>query len=411
MDYDSAIAYLESFKSRGIMLGLNRIKKVLRALGDPQKSYTTIHIAGTNGKGSVAAMLSSILTNAGYRTGLYTSPHLIDYTERIRINDKDVSKARFASAVSRVKKAMAVMRGLKLTEFEVLTAASFLLMAMEKVRIAVVEVGLGGRFDSTNVITPVLSIITNIGMDHTDLLGSSLASIAGEKGGIIKPGVPLVSGEKKMSSTLKYICKKNRSRYIQAVKDNDYVPPLLGAHQMENMDVALTAVDLLSDLGYGIKKEVIKRGLACTRWPGRLEILRSDPLIIIDGAHNVPGAKALARHLRDYRKKFNIVIGMQSNKDIGGVVKVLRPFAKKFFVTRSGNPLSQKESVIANICGKSASIAQNIASAIAQATRSETPVCIMGSLYLIGDVLKQKTFDYKRNFLYNNASKWPKEKI
>lgn len=403
MNYKASIAYLESYKSRGIKLGLDRVKRILHALGDPQDKFLSIHIAGTNGKGSVAAMLSSILTSAGYRTGLYTSPHLVDYTERVRINERDISKNKFASAVTRVKKAISDTPGLKLTEFEVITAASFLAMSDEKVEVAVIEVGLGGRFDATNVIDPAITVITNIGLDHTDLLGGTLASIAREKGGIIKPGIPLVTGEKKVLNIFRKICGKNSSEMISARVHKGFTAPLLGRHQIENMNVALTAVDVLKDRGFWIKGDRIRAGLRRTRWPGRLDVVRKDPLIIIDGAHNLPGAKALAAHLRGYKKKFNIVIGMQSNKDIRGVIRALKPLAKRFFVTRSSNPLSEKESVIARICGKGTRIAPSIKSAVNEVMRSRAPICIAGSLYLIGDILKQKTFDCKCNFLYNNA--------
>jgi len=391
VNYNQSIKYLEKFKRYGIRLGLERIKLLLSLLGDPQNDLKSIHIAGTNGKGSVAAMLSSILAQAGYKVGLYTSPHLVDYTERIRINEKDITGSKFAKAVSEVKKAIDRLPNLNLTTFEVLTAAAYLLLSREKVQIAVIEVGLGGRLDATNVITPVLSIITNIDRDHMDVLGNSLKKIAKEKAGIIKPKVPLVSGEVKFSGYLKNICRKNGSRYINAVSEKVSYVPLAGEHQIGNTRIALAGVKALKGLGFAVNNEQIRKGLRATYWPARLQTISKKPLIILDGAHNAAGAKALTKYLKTFGKKFTFIIGMQKNKETGKFIRIIRPSASRFIAVSSSNPYAASKKFVAEqviACGGKAVIARDIRKAIILAKKHEDPICIAGSLYLAGDVLR-----------------------
>jgi len=391
VNYNQSIKYLEKFTRYGIRLGLERIKLLLSLLGDPQNDFKSIHIAGTNGKGSVAAMLSSILTRAGYKVGLYTSPHLIDYTERIRINEKDVPRSKFAKAVSEVKKAIDRLPDLNLTTFEVLTSAAYLLLSREKVQIAVIEVGLGGRLDATNVITPVISIITNIDRDHMDVLGNSLKKIAKEKAGIIKPNVPLVSGETKFSRYLKDICRKNRSRCISAAFEKIPFSPLAGEHQIMNTKIALAGIKALKGLGFAVSNEQVRKGLRATYWPARLQTISKRPLMILDGAHNTAGARALTGYLRTFGKKFTFIIGMQKNKEIGKFIRIIRPLAMRFITVSSSNPYAASEKFIAEqviACGGKAVIARDIRKAIILAKKYEDPICIAGSLYLAGDVLR-----------------------
>lgn len=397
MNYRQSIKYLESFKRYGIRLGLERIKLLLSRLGNPQNDFKSIHIAGTNGKGSVAAMLSSILAQAGYKVGLYTSPHLVDYTERIRINEKDISRPKFARAVSEVKKVIDKFTDLGLTEFEVLTAASFLLISREKAEIAVIEAGLGGRLDATNVITPILSIITNIDRDHMDVLGSSIKKIALEKAGIIKPGVPLVTGEKKVRRILYNICKRKGCAMAgtEGIEVN-YVP-LPGIHQIENTKIVMKSVQVLRKLGFKINKTQIRRGLRGTFWPGRLQVVNKKPLVILDGAHNVAGAKALYKYLSMFNKKMTFIVGMQKNKEIGKFVEVLVPLAGRFIIVKSGNPFAASKNFIAEqvkLCRGKAVIAADIRKAFDSAGTFEDPICVTGSLYLAGDVMRQKPFDF-----------------
>jgi len=396
MKYGQAVRYLESFQRSGIRLGLQRITSLLACLGDPQDSFRSIHIAGTNGKGSVAAMLSSILYRSGYRVGLYTSPHLVDYTERIRINEKDISKAKFAAAVAKVKKVIDELPEMHLTEFEVLTAVGFLLLSQEKVDVSIIEVGLGGRLDATNVITPILSVITNIDHDHMDVLGRSISKIAKEKAGIIKPGVTLVTGETIVWRILYNICKKNGSKFVRSNKIEVKYAPMLGSHQVENTRTALASIEVLRELGIKINRKQIDRGLHGTYWPGRLQMVSKKPLIILDGSHNPAGAITLADFLSSYGKKFTFIIGMQANKDIKSFVKTIKPLANDFIVARSSNPGAAANKLVADrimSVGRKPIIARSLRSALAKAKNNRDPICITGSLYLAGDALKQKLFD------------------
>ncbi len=390
MKYASAIKYLESFQKRGMRLGLERTENILFQLGDPQDRFISVHVAGTNGKGSVAAMLSAILTKAGYKTGLYTSPHLVDYTERIRVNEKDVSRAKFAGAVKEVKKAIDKLSHNDLTEFEVLTAAAFLLMANEKVDIAIIEVGLGGRLDATNVITPILSVITNIDYDHMDVLGNSISSIAKEKAGIIKSGVPVVVGPTKGLDVIRKIAKEKRSKFISAKTGRSIKSPLEGKHQIINTSIALAAIDELRKNGYDINHRAVVNGLDSVRWPGRLQVVSRKPLIILDGAHNPAGAKALVSYLSSYHKKFTFIIGMQRNKDIKGYIKVIKNIAERFYVVRSTNPGAVEKEELAKLIGPKAVIEKDIRSALKAAKAQKSPICITGSLYLVGDYLSSR---------------------
>jgi len=396
MNYRQTVDYLESFQKAGIRLGLERITRLLSLLGDPQDTFKSIHIAGTNGKGSVAAMLSSILNQAGYRVGLYTSPHLVDYTERVRINEKDVSRAEFADAIAKVKKVIDELPEMHLTEFEVLTAASFLLLAQEKVEIAVIEVGLGGRLDATNVIIPILSIITNIDYDHMDVLGDSISKIAREKAGIIKAGVPLVVGGSKAWRVLYNICKDRGSKFIRSSGIKVKKAPLPGVHQVENTKIALASVKVLRGSGMNISDAQLNRGLRRTFWPGRLQIVGKNPLIILDGAHNPAGARTLREYLSTFRKKITFIIGMQANKDVKNFIKIVRPLAKDFVVVKSTNPGAASKKIMADQirhAGGKPIAAKDLKAAVFAAKKRAGPICVTGSLYLVGDALKQKLFD------------------
>jgi dihydrofolate synthase / folylpolyglutamate synthase len=388
MDYPRSVRFLESFKGRGIKLGLDRVRAILSKLDDPQNSFLSIHIAGTNGKGSVAAMLSSILTKSGFRTGLYTSPHLVDYTERVRINEQDISKRDFAEAVAIVKKTLNEHWSVILTEFEVITVAGFLMLKRAKVEVAVIETGLGGRLDATNVVTPLISIITNIDMDHMDLLGNSINSIAREKAGIIKPGVPVITGATKGLETIRNICKKKVSKLIVAHSKPELKLSLSGEHQKSNAAIVVRAVDELRKLGLDIEQEALTNGLKSTKWLGRLQVVSRKPLTILDGAHNVAGAKALSAYLSSLGKKVSFVIGMQKNKDIKGYLEIIRPLAEKFYVVQSSNPGAISKLELARMIGPKAIISTSLSSAVKSAKAQALPVCITGSLYLVGDFLK-----------------------
>ncbi|MFH0887505.1 MAG: folylpolyglutamate synthase/dihydrofolate synthase family protein [bacterium] len=408
MNYLASIAYIESLLQHGIELGLDRVLKLLQGLNDPQLKFPSVLIAGTNGKGSVAAMLSAVLTNAGYKTGLYTSPHLVEYTERIRINEKDVSKELFASTVSKVKGAYEKLSNIKITEFEILTAIAFDIFAEQKIDIAIVEVGMGGRFDATNVLTPLCSVITNVDYDHTEYLGKTLEKIAYEKAGIIKPGIPVVTTESKKEAlevikkivgekkaVLHQITKIQDTRYkqISNIKSpiSNFESSLKGDYQKINTAVALKVLDVIKDKGFNISDELIREGLQKVRWPARLEVVCDDPMIIYDGTHNVAGAVELAKELKKIKgtKRLCVVLGMQKNKDISGVLDQLMPITDHFIFTRSSHPGAVDPAFMQQLAKKAGcEVIISPHDAVAAAKLYGDIICVAGSLFLIGDLRK-----------------------
>nr|BAL58786.1 FolC bifunctional protein [Candidatus Acetothermum autotrophicum] len=331
---DQAIAYLKRLPHTEVKPGLERIRALLEAVGNPHHELRTIHIAGTNGKGSVAVMVASVLQRAGYRVGLYTSPHLISYCERIQINNLPISESDFAQLADELMPIADSMSDTP-TQFEFLTAMAFLYFARQKIDIAVIEVGLGGRFDATNVVTPLVSVLTNVELDHTDLLGSTIEQIAWEKAGIAKRDIPLVTGERKPEA-LRVIERECAAvgapliRVRERAKRTDFTweyqefnltpwpPPragegpgerslrlaLLGGYQQENLNIVLEALEVLRQ-SLVIPKDAVRKGLEQVRWPGRFEVVQHEPyVIVLDGAHNPHAIRALRDDLRRYREKY-----------------------------------------------------------------------------------------------------------
>jgi len=398
-------------------LGLDRIRRLLSVLGDPHKKYMTIHVAGTNGKGSVCAILSSILNEAGYRVGLYTSPHLIDYTERIRICEKDIKADEFARSMGAVKEAAERSNIKGLTVFELLTAAAFLIFAARKVDIAVIETGLGGRLDATNVIKPLVSIITNIDLEHTQILGKIIRKIAKEKAGIIKSGTPVVTQERKEEalSVIRRECKKKRASLICMADDRrvgvqNYEDrqknglkidilydgerlkgvrfPLNGKVQIRNIEAALMALMVIKDR-FSADKEAVIRGLSEVRWPARLHFVSRN--IMIDGAHNPSAARFLREYLEVLGEKAAFILGMQRDKDFTAFIDIIAPVASMFIVTRSGNKGARDPSEFMRYIKKKKKkvrIARSVGSGLIMAKKmTRGLICITGSIYLIGDYL------------------------
>ncbi|MFC1559740.1 bifunctional folylpolyglutamate synthase/dihydrofolate synthase [Candidatus Margulisiibacteriota bacterium] len=420
MNYLQSIEYLESFKRFGIHLGLGRIRNLLSSLGNPHKKFKSIHIAGTNGKGSVCAILSSILNAEGYKVGLYTSPHLVDYTERIRIKEKDIDQKRFAKAVDAVKKAVNRSHIKGLTEFELLTAVAFLIFAQEKVDVAVVETGMGGRLDATNVVVPLASVVTNVELEHTEILGKTVARIAKEKAGIIKRKVPVVTWENKKEalSVIRKACVVQKASLININKSSGVkianfqdkgkngskfdlawrlgkikgvVFSLNGRAQIRNLETALAVLVLMSKT-LPINKDALARGLSKVNWPARLQTISRD--IMVDSAHNPSGAKFLRHYLVSLKKKITFIIGMQNDKDFVEFIDILAPVAKMFIVTRSSHSdardpsefvrhirARKKEVRVGSSVGSSLRMAKEFAGGI---------ICITGSIYLVGDYLKYR---------------------
>lgn len=381
------------FETKNINLGLQRVTEVLARLGDPHLKFKSIHVAGTNGKGSVCAMLDAILREAGYKVGLYTSPHLFKPNERVKIQGDDISDWRLERGIEKVKKAG---EGLDLTTFEILTCVAFDYFADHKVDVAVVEVGLGGRLDATNVITPLVSVITNIDYDHTEYLGNTLKDIATEKAGIIKPGIPVVTAEDKPEA-LEVIQKACQSKEAGCwVMGEDAGMPclpagrevrsrMLGPHQRRNEAVAIKVADLLK-----IDKSITTKGLAKVNWPGRFQIISSEPVMIVDGAHNVAGAQALKETIEELKIQvpLTLVLGIQGYKNIRGIVEVLAPLSDNLIVTRSSHPQAARpDEIAAKIDRGRVMILYSVKEAVEVARGLGRPVLVTGSLFLVADVL------------------------
>ena len=336
MNYEQAKELLTSQGKFYINLGLERIQSILKLIGNPQEKIKIIHVAGTNGKGSVSSILANILKCAGYKTGLYTSPHLVEYTERIKINNIDISKEDFAAYIEKIC-TIAKKKNIHLTEFEILTAIAFKYFADNKVKIAVIETGLGGRFDATNVCKkPILSIITSISLDHTDRLGNTIEKIAFEKAGIIKPKSTILTEiSNKGFKIIKNTAEEKKAKLIVATNyvnmnfenGNNYVSiedikcefPLLGLYQKANLSIVLQAVDFLK-----IKTEAVIEGLKTAKWPARLEYIK-DKNLLIDGAHNPDAAKELRKSLDYYfnNQKRIFLYSTLNTKDYKEIAKIL----------------------------------------------------------------------------------------
>ncbi|KUO51567.1 MAG: bifunctional folylpolyglutamate synthase/dihydrofolate synthase [Desulfitibacter sp. BRH_c19] len=371
MNYQEALDYLRNLTTFGMNFGLDRILKLLELLGNPQKTLKVVHIGGTNGKGSTAAMLSSVLAESGYNVGMFTSPHIHSYRERFRINGEMISRENATALITFIKPLLEkmVQEGYEHpTEFEVNTAMAFKYFQQEAVDLLVLEVGLGGEIDSTNVVNnPLLSIITNVAMDHMDYLGNSIKEIATVKSGIIKENRPVITGVDKVEA-LEVIEQKSNSLEsplyilgrdfsyqtsslgpegsvftVTGIKDNypKINLPLLGEHQGKNLAMVLVAVELLQEMGFAkITKDTLLRGLQKVVWNARLEIFKKDPLIIIDVAHNVDGIMTLKDAVEnifpDYQ--LTLVIGMLADKEREKVVQIIAPLARRIVVTKPLSP-------------------------------------------------------------------------
>ncbi len=402
MSYSGAIDYLYGLQKYGIKLGLEKTRRLLSRIENPHKDFPSIHIAGTNGKGSVSAMTASILTSHGFKVGLFTSPHLVSFTERIRINNEQISESEVVGLTDEIREKL---KGSDIipTFFEFVTAMAFLYFSRNGVDWAVIETGMGGRLDATNVITPEVSVIARISYDHKDFLGETLSDIAKEKAGIIKRGVPVISAfqqkeaEDVLETTAKdqsapfFVYNRNFSGVLKSSELNgiifDYYDselsihnselrnlflPLAGEHQLFNACLAIKAATVA--LKNNKNSELIRDGLAATEWRGRLEIVNDDPMILIDGAHNPDAASALSdfikRHLSDYR--IILIMGVMSDKDITGILSPLLPLASGIIFTapnygRAASP--QKLAEIALHMGFSSRISNSVKDAIETAKK------------------------------------------
>ena len=431
MNYNEALEYIYNTSKYGSKLGLQNITELLKRLGDPQESFPSVHIAGTNGKGSVSVMITSMLKQAGYRVGMFVSPYLERFTERIQINFQEIPEDALVNLIELVREQIngMVEDGFNHpTEFEIVTALGFLWFARQKVDIAVVEVGLGGRLDATNVIKPLVSVITSISYDHTHILGSSLSDIAYEKGGIIKSGVPVVSypqpeeaekviaalAEKRgcfyhlvSTDQVRERCSFFHEQHFdftwKTAKWENLTISLSGKHQQLNAACALSCIMILKESGYNVPNEAIYTGLKYARWPGRLEMVRTNPAILLDGAHNPSGAAVLADTVKQYfkDKKIHLLLGILQDKDVESVTKTLCNIADCVTITQSSSPRSTPSEELAFIAKKyhwDVKVCPNLEDAIIHGLRwtqqgvkegegrtDDRMLIISGSLYLIGE--------------------------
>jgi dihydrofolate synthase/folylpolyglutamate synthase len=435
--YADALAYLNQFinyertqpqRYAPETLSLDRVNRLLDRLGRPDRAFRAIHIAGTKGKGSTAAMIESCLRAAGYRTGFYTSPHLHTFRERMRVDNEYISREAFAQLVDELEPHLQAVEGV--TWFEVVTTLAFRFFAQARIDVAVLEVGLGGRFDATNVVTPIVSVITSLSMDHMSLLGNTIEQIAFEKAGIIKKHVPVVSAPQAPEAldVIRRVARvrgaplfvphppastpvmgqrssEEREQVLlspenlfsfsgDAHREASYGPgvrlPLLGAHQIINAHVAVTALRVAGKRGLPIGAEAICHGLETVHWPGRLEVLSRTPLIVVDGAHNGDSAQKLAQALLDIfgREKWTLIIGVSGDKDIPAIFAALMPRAEHVIVTRARSVRAADVELLAEQVVKhdhEPLLASSVREALEAAQQHAEPIIVTGSLFTVAD--------------------------
>lgn len=431
--YQEALEYLTSFTDASVrpehrygpdVVDPTRPARLLKMLGEPHRAYPAIHVAGTKGKGSVAAICASVLRAAGLCTGLYCSPHLQSFTERIQVGGRPIEPETLAALVDEIRPAVDQIEGI--TTFEVITALAFLYFSRVRVDMAVVEVGLGGRLDATNVLHPLVSVITSLSLDHTYLLGDTLAAIAAEKGGIIKAGVPTASAPQpsEAATVLREMAAARGSTLMtvggpaesadwwydavettldgqsfragRAGEDGSlYWLPLLGTHQVVNATVALAALGVLRERVPSLGNGAVTKGLASVEWPGRFQILQRRPMVVVDGAHNVDAAEKLRRTLELLfpGRRITLILGITADKDVDGMIDALMPVASKAIATAAMHPRAIPSAVLhrrLQARGYAATVANSVAEALTTSMKTAGPddvICIAGSMFLAGDAL------------------------
>ena len=426
--YNSALDYLYSFVDYSLKhsselakadFNLDRMRLLMAELGNPQDRYPTVHVAGTKGKGSVCALIASGLQAAGLRVGLYTSPHLLDYSERIRIDNEPVPHDSLVELVEGIKPAVAHIP--KLTTFEITTALAFMHFARQHVDVAVIEVGLGGRLDATNVVLPKVSVITSLSYDHMAVLGNTLAQIAREKAGIIKPGVPVISAPQKDEalSVLVQVAKSRNAPFMLVGRDVTFRPlyhsldsqslkvdsggntytftiPLLGAHQVQNAAVAAAALWTLRSQRIGVPDSAIQAGFAAVKWPARFEVVRRDPPVIFDSAHNQDSFSRLRQALDDYfpGRQVYLIFGASEDKNIPGMFAEIKPLVKQMFITKSFHPRALDPARIQDLAAQagipnemSPSVAEAFAHALEMSEKDGSIVLSAGSMFVTAEVM------------------------
>ena len=415
MTYEEALSYIHSVCWMGSKPGLERTYSLLEKLGNPHEKLKFIHIGGTNGKGSTAAMLSTILEKAGYRVGLYTSPFIMRFNERMQVNHEQIADDELAALTEEIRPYADAMED-KPTEFELITALSMLYFERHKCDIVVLEVGMGGELDSTNVIpAPEVAVLTAMGMDHVRELGPTMADVARAKAGIIKTGCAAVSygGNADADEVFAAVCNQRnvplRSPDFSAIVPGDFnldgqffsykewqnvSIPLVGRYQMNNAAVVLETVGLLREKGWNLSDDQVREGLRMTRWPARFEIMQRDPVFIVDGGHNPHGIRATADSLQRLfpGRKFTFVTGVMADKDVEEILGLITPLAERFFTVKPGNPRAMDAEVLAErirALGVEAIPCENVADGVKRAIEAEGTdgvACALGSLYMSGEV-------------------------
>ena len=410
-----AVEYIHSITWLGSKPGLERTFELLELMGNPQEKLKFVHIAGTNGKGSTTAMTASILQQAGYRVGMFTSPCIYKFNERIQVNGENIPDEDLAEITEYVKPLAASMEDHP-SEFELVSCIGFEYFLRQKCDIIVLEVGMGGLLDSTNVIpVPEVAVLTNIGLDHTDFLGNTLAEIAETKAGILKEGgdAVLYPSASEVENTVERICKERNVRLHKAdfakltrkahslegqvfdyAQRKDLELPLLGEHQLHNAAVVLTIIDILIEKGWKISEEHIREGLRTASWPGRFQIMRRDPLFIIDGGHNPQCIEALVKNIQDYLADQKVIVlsGVLADKDYGEMYQPVLPFVREFVCITPPSPRKLEAGELAkHLQQKGATatavetIPEGVRLAVEKAGRDGVVLCF-GSLYTIADI-------------------------
>ena len=412
-NYKACLDYMFNLRRFGIKLGLGTIRNILKGLGNPQNRFPSIHIAGTNGKGSIASGIASILKASGYRVGLYTSPHLVRFNERIQTNGKEISNTRVAGAYNAVRNVHYGPR--EPTFFEFATAMALHEFSEQQVDWGIIETGMGGRLDATNIIKPSVCVISNISLEHKSYLGNTIAEISAEKGGIIKRGIPVVTGvrQKRAVSTIEGIARSKRAPLFRFGKDfrirrnpdrgfnyhglknswKDLNTNLIGRHQVDNAAITLAVCEILKQQGATITENSLRQGIGNIQWPGRLEVVSQKPMIILDGAHNLVAARTLAHFLATeiHPKRIVMVLGMLDDKPYKAMLQSLVPQCAKLVLTRPVIDRALSPEALfeeARHLNQHIDLLPDVESAVKHAVQSagsRDVVCIAGSLYVVGE--------------------------
>lgn len=409
---NNGIDYLNSLGLHKVKPGLGRIHKLLKSLDNPQDKVPGIIIAGTNGKGSVASAIASVLSIQGYRVGLYTSPHLISITERIKINGAEISESDLSSILIEIKETVEKL-DIEASYFEIITGAAYLYFSRKSVDLNVLEVGMGGRWDATNVITPLLSVITNISLDHTEYLGDTISEIAAEKACIIKPSVPIITAAvAEALSVIEQRSSESASPLLQFGSDFSIIrngsdsfhyqgisrdfrnlkPSIQGSYQTSNLALAIAAMEVLDiNKHISITEESIRDGISNINWEGRFEVLREHPPLILDGAHNPGAAKSLIESIKDKypETKFTFLIGMLDDKGHSNFLRDISSIAEKLIITKVPSERTADTELLLSLAQEhidNVEIIEDYKSAYSEVLNTNRPSCITGSLYLIGAI-------------------------